>query len=221
MKAPDVAYPLPSPDNNEVDMVGVFKEAPISLYKGNMRVDIGGLCKDETDFKVDTAAAFGLSRSFDKTNDDFGAIEPAYFEQHAANGIANSPGGIRNAGNRQFFDYAIRIEPKGNQAGEDDDNYLKIVAACKDDDDKICMKEIKYWGWTAPYPGLDPAFDEQYNMSDNDDGSVSKINQFLIRTEGEQVLFYYHTGALSTSPNPLDDSGWTIVLWFQDGLWIL
>ena len=50
-------------------------------------------------------------------------------------------------------------------------------------------------------------------MTDNDD----TINQFLIRTDGEQVLFYYHTGAISTSDNPLDDSGWVLFCGFPMG----
>ena len=216
VKAPDVAYPTDPEKDNEIDMVGVMTDYPISHYKGNMRIDIGGICKDETDFEVDTQTAFGLVRSFPKDVESYDAIQPTYFNDYPEGaGGTGQPGGIRNAGNTQFFDYAIRIEPKGVNAGEADNNVLKIVCSCKDQDDlnMTCMKEIEYWGWAEPYPGVAPAFSTQYDMTTNS----AKINQFLIRTEGEQVLFYYHTGALSTKPNPLDDSGWKLFCGFSMG----
>jgi len=209
--APDHVFD--HPPNNEIDPIGYFDERPISLYQGNMRVDIGGVCADTTDFEVKTQCAFGLTRSFDKTQINFGAFEPEYFDRDAF--ISNGEvGGVRNAGQNQFFDFAIRMEPVGINDEETDDNYLKVVASCMinegGDEEKICMKEIEYWGWSKI--GADtPKFDERYNMTENDE----TINQFLIRTEGEQVLFYYHTGALSTSDNPLDDAGWELFCGFS------
>ncbi len=211
ISAPDIVFN--HPPNNEIDPVGYFDERPMSLYEGNMRVDIAGVCKDDSDFEVDTQCAFGLARSFDKSVENNNAIEPEYFDPDIFLSNGN-PGGIRNAGQEQFYDFAIRIEPVGINDLETDDNYLKIVACCAinegGEDEKICMKEIEYWGWTK-IGATSPEFSERYDMTEND----KTINQFLIRTEGEQVLFYYHTGALSTSDNPLDDAGWKIFCGFS------
>ena len=195
---------LATPD---IDNIGVLTDQPISLYNGNMRWDIGGVAVDTTDYLVKCNCAFGLSRAFERGDADAPEdhMAPPYF-----NSGGGTVGGLRNIGNDQFYDFGIRLENEtvgGNQ-------MLKVVCSCSDDvTDGVMMKEIVYYGWTDPYPGITPEFATKYDMTTN----TKKINQFLFRMEGEQVNLYYHTGALSTKDNPLDDAGWKIFCGFKMG----
>ena len=168
-----------------------------------MRFDIDGVCTDSTDFQVQCSCAFGLSRSIERSEENPEETqEPPYFDEGVTNSL--SPGGIRDIAEKQFYDYAIRFTDLNDGTGN---KYLQVICSGWDETEgKMLTQEVKYFGWTAPYPSLDPAFASSYNMTTNS----LKINQFLIRVDGENVEFYYHTGAKSTSANPLDDSGWTI-----------
>jgi len=217
--APDVATSSPYVDN-----VIQLTDLPISHYKGNQRWDIGGMCKDTTNFSVDSAGMFGLARACKRDKEDAEQnVEPPYFTEHVTN--ARSPPdttqGIKPA-QSIFMDYGIAFTKAEDGS---DDYYLQVICsgvANDNDGNKVMInQEVEYWGWTDPYPSISPKFSERFNMTTNavsdGEGGTTPINQFLIRTEGEQVLFYYHTGTLSTSNNPLDDSGWTLFCGFSMG----
>jgi|TARA_R100000479_G_scaffold176505_1_gene131508 hypothetical protein len=208
--APDVPGASPKIDN-----VVQLTDLPMSHYKGNLRWDIGGMCKDTTNYSVDSAGIFGLARSVKRDRDDPEPYQaPPYFDESITN--ARTPveatGGGLHATQTQFYDYAIAFTQTEDGS---DDYYLQVICSgvATDDDGnkKIVNQEIEYWGWTDPYPSISPAFTERFNMTTNQvsdgEGGTTPINQFLIRIEGEQVLFYYHRGPLSTSNNPLDDVG--------------
>ena len=195
--------------NAGLDNVIVLTDYPISLFKGNMRIDLDGVVDDTTDWLVNTDCAFGLVRSFNPTpapTTELDAIYPPYFE--VPHGTLPTPTG--NVANHQMMDYVIRIEKAEGSAI----SYLTLGHATWDATNNCqTMQEIDYttWGYGTP------TFTSKYNMTTN----VGKYNQFFIRTEGEQVLFYIHAGAKSTSDNPLDDSGWTLFCGFSTstGYW--
>ena len=197
------------PDDPGLDNIGQITDLPISHYKGNMRIDINKLFTDPTQVtgNVECDAAFGLTRAFERD-----AAQPILHTAPPYFFVSDSvPGHVTthfDEGREQFFDYGIRIDT--NNAGK---RFLRVVCACSDEeaDRGLYMKEIKYWDWTGNYPGAESVFDEMYDMEENDED----INQFLIRIDGERVNFYYHTGALSTSDNPLGDGGWTLFCGFD------
>lgn len=216
--APDV------PGTPYVDNVIQLTDLPMSHYKGNLRWDIGGMCKDTTDFSVDSSGIFGLARSCKRDYDEAEENQaPPYFSESITN--ARSPPdtttGVKPA-QTLFYDYGIAFTKTEDGS---DDYYLQVicsgVATDNDGTKKIINQEVEYWGWADPYPSISPAFSNRFNMTTNavDDGKGGSdpINQFLIRVEGEQVLFYYHIGALSTSNNPLDDTGWSLFCGFSMG----
>lgn len=208
----------------QIDNCIQLTDYPISHFKGNLRWDIGGMCKDTTNYSVDSGGLFGLARSCKRDSDEpEESQEPPYFDGSVTN--ARSPPDFsdgRKPTQKTFMDYGIAFTKAENGS---DDYYLQIICsgmATRPDGTK-CMinQEVEYWGWTDPYPGVSPKFSERFNMTTNqiDDGKggTIPINQFLIRIDGEQVLFYYHTGTLSTNNNPLVDTGWVLFCGFSMG----
>ena len=210
-----VTAPVPQPSMPIADNVIQLTDYPISLFKGNMRVDIEGVC--HAGLGVSANCAFGLCRAFSR---DGGAVawgtgvRPEYFRMTGAHNAGGRIDSLGDVGNYQYFDYGIRIGSL-RSGSQDSDKFLSIVCPGPRQvhEDETVMKEIEYYGWGSIYPGVEAKFTERYNMTTNS----LNINQFLIRTEGEQVLFYYHTGALSTSDNPLDDAGWTLFCGYKMG----
>mgnify|MGYP003647564679 CR=1 FL=1 len=183
------------------DMNGVLTDFPISLNTGNMRIDItDDMVTDTTDWEVVKGFSAGLCR--DQKHGQGGEQPSEYF---TVDGHLPADKTFNNGWNEVFMDFGIYVI----QDPTDDNYYLHLGQSSVKETDiaKTCMNEIKYYGWTAPYPGADPPYATRYNLSTNTD----KHNQYLIRTLNEVVEIYYHTGALSTSDNPLDDSGWTLL----------
>ena len=183
------------------DMNGVLTDFPISLNTGNMRFDLtADMVTDTLAWKVVKGFAVGLCR--DQTH-GAGDQPSQYF---TTTGTLPADKDFANNWNEVFMDYGIFaiLDPT-------DDNYYLHIGQCsvkEGDITSTCMNEVKYYGWTAPYPGEDPPYATKYNLSTNADGH----NQYLFRTENEIVKIYYHTGALSTKDNPLDDiSGWKLL----------
>ena len=216
--APDQPSSVPVVDN-----LIQLTDYPISHYKGNQRWNIGGMCKDTTNYSVDSAGIFGLARSLKRDRDNpEDTQEPPYFDGNITNARSPPDQEPRKPAQSTHMDYAIAFTK--TEAGSDD-YYLQVICSgvATDDDGnkKMINQEVEYWGWTDPYPSISPKFSERFNMTTNQvsdgEGGTTPINQFLIRIEGEQVLFYYHIGALSTSDNPLDDSGWHLFCGFSMG----
>jgi len=200
-----ITSPTSDPTNNTIDNQMALINHPISQSNGNMRIDLDGVMVDYAngDFKMTkTEWAFGLARS--KNNDDMDTDarwRPADGNMPTTDNLTkgNSPS------NTQFFDYVVRSIRDSNG------NYflhLGQSAVNKDDaNGELGMREIDYYGFTAPKAGQDPVLGATpYNLSTNTLG----IKQFLIRVENEIVKFYYNNKAKSTSNNPLDDTGWVL-----------
>tara|TARA_B100001094_G_C18196316_1_gene811486 strand:- start:13383 stop:15521 length:2139 start_codon:yes stop_codon:yes gene_type:complete len=199
------------------DNIGQITDLPISHYKGHIRFDLAGIQTDESaqEDTTECNCAMGLCRAFDRSPTDMpeNDIQPDYFQPDDLDGVDGGILSPDDEGSIQYFDFGFRIEPEGSNINSL--RRLKVVCACSngDDDDwagKTVMKQIKYWDWTDSYMGTSK-FSEQYDIDNNTLG----INQLMIRIDGEQVLFYYHTGVLSTSANPLSDSGWVLFCGYQ------
>tara|TARA_R110001599_G_scaffold29411_4_gene100584 strand:- start:9784 stop:11841 length:2058 start_codon:yes stop_codon:yes gene_type:complete len=177
---------------------------PISLSKGNMRMDLDGVMADYDggDYTMtETEWAFGLVRS--KAQDD-AYVDTILFGPADGNmPTTDNETVAESAGNSQYFDYVVRSTRDANG------NYFLRLgnSSVNGDNDKreLGMREIEYYGWASPKLGQIPVFSTAYNLTTN----TLNIKQFLIRVENEIVKFYYNDyPARSTSDDPLDDTGW-------------
>ena len=181
------------------DMTGSLTDYPISLNTGNMRVDLDGVVTDTTDWEVVKGFAFGLCR--DQQHGE-GAQPVEYFSDVGTLPADYTFNNNYNQVSMDFGVYAI-------QDPADQKYYLHIGQMSVKDGDitRLSMNEVKYYGWTEPYPGDGPLYATKYDLSTNAD----KISQILFRTENEILKIYVNQGAKSTSDNPLDDPNWKLL----------